>query len=1108
MECNKEEAIRARGIAEDKMQKKDFVAARKIALKAQQLFADLDNISQLLTVCEVHCSAAVKVNGETDWYGILKVEPTAEESLIKKQYRKLALSLHPDKNKFPGAEAAFKLIGEAYMTLSDKGKRSQHDLKRSSRLAVPPRQSSQQTSRTSYVKKQPAYANSVQNTTTGRSNGLNQQQPTTSGLQTFWTVCPYCGMRYQYYKSILNRALRCQNCLKPYVAYDLNAQAAASGANTAQSGIPQEFSGQHTHNNLGQRSNFGIPTPNTGFQGNVGRTSASDPRPKSKINDASGRSMNNGKDCYTRAGNTGNEVRFEKVELEEVKKRERVVKPAVGNSSHKRSRKMAVESSDSESTDDDTESSDIEEVKCTSGQNTGATSRYPRRSSRQKQNVKYNEEESDDADDDDAGDDDDAAADDDYDAASSFVKSPDLKRLKKSGTSGDANQSGKTYYEGRDNVVGGQSSGIGTTVADKDANKQNTTLPHDKFQNGNELNGDHMDTETDGAEEKEGMLKAGSRSTVDLSSEPSPYLGSFSYPDPEFYDFDKDRGTDKFSVDQMWAIYDDLDGMPRYYARIRSVDTKNFKLCYTWLEHVPFGESELAWSCENLPVSCGNFRLGKSDSTDDRMIFSHLIFCEKGTKRNTYKVHPRKGEVWALFKGWDIGWSSYADNHRTYQYEVVEVLSDYVEGHDINVIHLFKVKGFVSLFMQAPGSRTGMLKIPHYEILRFSHKVPCYRMTGNEREGIPEGLLELDSASLPNDFGHTAPSISLETATLGVKQPVTKCVSDHAENVAACSAGLNGKGMQGQANTSTDHHAEHVNGVDTVGHHWRSSKRDPASEAWIHVGSESMSHKHQVAEETVIDHQGSNVKAAAAAAGQQNVCDTEASSPTCYEYPDSEFHSFEEERSCDKFERGQVWALYSDVDKYPKYYGWISKVEVEKFRVYVTWLECCPQNEVEKQWAEQDLPIGCGRFKFTRDTVDFDSTDTFSHLVNAKPAVRRDQFFIHPIISQVWAVYRNWHNGWTRKDLENCEYDVVEIYRHTGSQLEALLLEKVEGYRAVFKPARKDGTWHKMEVLANEYARFSHRIPAFKLTQERGGKLGGFWELDPASVPDVLLFPS
>ncbi|VVB17487.1 unnamed protein product [Arabis nemorensis] len=51
---------------------------------------------------------------------ILQVEPDADESTIKKQYKKLALHLHPDKNKFPGDESAFKLIGEAKRVLLDK----------------------------------------------------------------------------------------------------------------------------------------------------------------------------------------------------------------------------------------------------------------------------------------------------------------------------------------------------------------------------------------------------------------------------------------------------------------------------------------------------------------------------------------------------------------------------------------------------------------------------------------------------------------------------------------------------------------------------------------------------------------------------------------------------------------------------------------------------------------------------------------------------------------------------------------------------------------------------------------------------------------------------
>ncbi|EEF45469.1 conserved hypothetical protein [Ricinus communis] len=46
---------------------------------------------------------------------------TTDEATIKKQYKMAALLLHPDKNKFSGAEAAFKFIGEAQRVLLEKG---------------------------------------------------------------------------------------------------------------------------------------------------------------------------------------------------------------------------------------------------------------------------------------------------------------------------------------------------------------------------------------------------------------------------------------------------------------------------------------------------------------------------------------------------------------------------------------------------------------------------------------------------------------------------------------------------------------------------------------------------------------------------------------------------------------------------------------------------------------------------------------------------------------------------------------------------------------------------------------------------------------------------
>ncbi|NMR21217.1 DnaJ C-terminal domain-containing protein [Cellulomonas fimi] len=65
---------------------------------------------------------------EKDFYAVLGVSKTADAGEIKKAYRKLARTLHPDHN--PGdakAEARFKEVGEAYAVLSDPEQRTQYD---------------------------------------------------------------------------------------------------------------------------------------------------------------------------------------------------------------------------------------------------------------------------------------------------------------------------------------------------------------------------------------------------------------------------------------------------------------------------------------------------------------------------------------------------------------------------------------------------------------------------------------------------------------------------------------------------------------------------------------------------------------------------------------------------------------------------------------------------------------------------------------------------------------------------------------------------------------------------------------------------------------------
>ena len=65
---------------------------------------------------------------EKDYYQILGVANNADAAAIKKQYRKLARELHPDKTKGDKKlEDRFKAVSEAYDILSDNKKRREYD---------------------------------------------------------------------------------------------------------------------------------------------------------------------------------------------------------------------------------------------------------------------------------------------------------------------------------------------------------------------------------------------------------------------------------------------------------------------------------------------------------------------------------------------------------------------------------------------------------------------------------------------------------------------------------------------------------------------------------------------------------------------------------------------------------------------------------------------------------------------------------------------------------------------------------------------------------------------------------------------------------------------
>ncbi|PWA82727.1 DnaJ domain-containing protein [Artemisia annua] len=115
------EAERLLGIAEKLLQNKDLNGCRDFALLAQETEPLLDGSDQILAIVDVLIASDKKINNHIDWYAILQLDSRRnEDDVIKRQYRRLALLLHPDKNKYPFADVAFKFVADAWALLSDR----------------------------------------------------------------------------------------------------------------------------------------------------------------------------------------------------------------------------------------------------------------------------------------------------------------------------------------------------------------------------------------------------------------------------------------------------------------------------------------------------------------------------------------------------------------------------------------------------------------------------------------------------------------------------------------------------------------------------------------------------------------------------------------------------------------------------------------------------------------------------------------------------------------------------------------------------------------------------------------------------------------------------
>ncbi|KAL1206980.1 Chaperone protein dnaJ 49 [Cardamine amara subsp. amara] len=207
MESNEEEARRAMEIAKKQLSENDYNGAKKFINEAKKFNPKLDGLEQVLMMVNVYISASNKINGEADWYGVLGVDLLADDETVKKQYKRLALLLHPDKNKFIGSEGAFKLVLEAWCVLSDKVKRSSYDqIRRKSKEAKNEMQEQHK----------PGSSNGNQN-----PSGMDSsEQRKDSGW--FWTECNNCKTEEYLSDYYFKKVKLCRNCHHYFIVTEKN----------------------------------------------------------------------------------------------------------------------------------------------------------------------------------------------------------------------------------------------------------------------------------------------------------------------------------------------------------------------------------------------------------------------------------------------------------------------------------------------------------------------------------------------------------------------------------------------------------------------------------------------------------------------------------------------------------------------------------------------------------------------------------------------------------------------------------------------------------------------------------------------------------------------
>ncbi|KAK1363895.1 J domain-containing protein [Heracleum sosnowskyi] len=757
-----EEAIRLKTLAEQSYISDDLNSALKLAKKSLRLCPHLDGTSDLITAFKILRSGAAKstVDDSPEWYKILQIEPFSHINTIKKQYKKLALTLHPDKNPFAASEEAFKLVGDAFRVLSDKIRRKEYDLKL--RIA------------------------------------LQEKEVVEIGKESadvFWTACSTCRLLHQFERKYLGHSLMCPSCKKSFKAVEFT-------------------------DNVDSNKNKGVDDNVENVVGDGGGVGERMRTRKSGVGDTEGKRKVSSVGEILKRGE-GERIERDEV-VEEIGGLDSVVLSGDGKGSlvsggggsvneglrSKRVRKLRdLDKLDGWSSvasvvsgrkakrakTGDEEMMTIAEMQTLAKKKGSEKNLKLNEKEKEKEKVEETKETS--------------------DVSIGGSLETEKKSLSKKGTKSKASK-GKDKEimtgEDLDFVKSGEerleiSSRKGEKVkerketseltkgknleSEKKSSSKNGTLSRAPSRNGTlsrasesgqmdiltmeEL--DLYDFDEDGTEiiirkgkkvknrkEASGLTNGGNLETGKKSSSKngtlkrapkSGHMEIMTVEDSDFYDFDKDRAERSFRKGQVWAIFDDDDGMPRQYALIDDVVSVNpFEVRLSWLDLQNDEDVLASWEKLGFRICCGRFKVSRKISVNLLNIFSHVVDCDRVAKE-LYRIYPKKGSVWALYNenAIDSEGRNSGDKDRR-SYDIAVFLTSYSEAHGLSMGYLEKVDGLKSVFKRKDIGGHAIKWLEKDDIRLFSHQIPARKLSGEEASVPAKDCWELDPASLPPEL--------------------------------------------------------------------------------------------------------------------------------------------------------------------------------------------------------------------------------------------------------------------------------------------------------------------------------------------------------------------